>query len=219
LQVLSINVGLPRPVAHHGELVHTAIFKQPTAGPVRATKLGLAGDGQADLANHGGEYKAVYAYQHEMYSHWQRQLNRDDFQLGQFGENLTVTGLPDDDVCIGDLFQIGDAQLQVTQPRAPCFKLGIRMNDATFVKRFFQSCHVGFYLRVLREGDITAGDAVVRIDRAAEKFTIERTFQLMLIEKHSRTNFDEIRRLVTVAGFAPAWRDPLVARLAEPLPP
>lgn len=213
MQVLSLNIGQPRPALHHGELVQTGILKQPIAGCVRATKLGLAGDGQADLENHGGEYKAVYAYQHEMYDVWRAELARDDFSLGQFGENLTVTDMPDDEVAIGDVYQIGNAQLQVTQPRAPCFKLGIRMNDATFVKRFFQSCRVGFYLRVLREGDIEAGDAIALVERAAEKFTIERTFQLMLIEKQSRTNFDEIRRLISVAGFAPAWREPLEERI------
>lgn len=215
MQLLSIQVGQPRPVLHHGELVQTGIFKQTVAGPVRATKLGLAGDGQADLVNHGGEYKAIYAYQHEMYEVWRVELQREDFTFGQFGENLTVTQMPDDEVCIGDVYQIGTAKLQVTQPRAPCFKLGVRMGDATFVKRFFHSHRVGFYLRVLEEGDIEAGDAVTLVDRAAEKFNIERTFQIMLVEKNLRTNFDEIRRLITVDGFAPAWREPLELRLAS----
>jgi MOSC domain-containing protein YiiM len=216
MQLLSINVGQPRTVAHHGELVQTGIFKQPIAGRVRATKLGLAGDGQADLVNHGGEYKAVYAYQREMYDFWRQELARDDFTLGQFGENLTVTEMPDDEVCIGDVYQIGTAQLQVTQPRAPCFKLGIRMGDATFVKRFFQSCRIGFYLRVLEAGDLEAGDVITLVDRTAERFTIERTFQIMLLEKQSRTNFAEISRLITIDGFAPAWREPLAQRLASP---
>lgn len=217
MQLLSINVGRPRPVAHRGELVPTGIFKSPVRGPVRATKLGLVGDSQADLVNHGGEFKAVYAYQHEMYDVWARELARDDFTLGQFGENLTVTGMPDDEVCIGDIYQIGTATLQVTQPRAPCFKLGIRLGDAAFVKRFFQSCRVGFYLRVLVEGDLQAGDAITLVERssdsAAERFSIERTFQIMLIERARRDNWDEIRRLLTIDGFAPAWREPLKERI------
>lgn len=214
MQLISLNIGRPQPVEHHGELVRTGIFKHPVFGKVRVTKLGLAGDGQADLVNHGGEFKAVYAYQHEMYDVWRAELARDDFTLGQFGENLTVAGMPDDEVCIGDVYQIGAATLQITQPRAPCFKLGIRMGDASFVKRFFQSCRVGFYLRVLNEGEIETGDAITLVDRAAERFNIVRTFQLMLMEKNSRANFDEIRRLVTIDGFAPAWREPLLQRLA-----
>ena len=233
MQLLSVQVGRPRPVAHRGELVQTGIFKSPVAGRVRATKLGLAGDGQADLVNHGGEFKAVYAYQHEMYDVWRggtggspsRAESRVDaalvdeppvapnFTLGQFGENLTVTGMPDDEVCIGDIYQIGTAKLQVTQPRTPCFKLGIRMGDATFVKRFFQSCRVGFYLRVVEEGEIEAGDAITLIDRPADQFSIVRTFQLRHIEAHQRTNAEEIRRLTTIESLSPTWREALLERL------
>jgi MOSC domain-containing protein YiiM len=215
MHLLSIQVGRPRPVAHRGELVQTGIFKQPVAGRVQVTKLGLAGDGQADLVNHGGEYKAVFAYQHEMYDVWRRELSRDDFTLGQFGENLTVTGMPDDEVCIGDVYRIGSATLQVTQPRTPCFKLGLRLGDPSFVKRYFNACRVGFYLRVLEAGDLAAGNPIALLTRPAERFTIERTFQLRHLEAHQRTNLEEIRRLVTIDSLSPTWREALAERLAS----
>lgn len=212
MKLLSVNVGRPRPVPHGGKLVETAIFKEPFAGPVMVRSTNLEGDRQADLVNHGGEHKAVYAYDHAMYDYWRRELSRDDFTFGQFGENLTVEGMPDDEVCIGDVCQIGTARLQVTQPRAPCFKLGIRMSDPGIVKKFLQTCRVGFYLRVLEEGRIEAGEEIALIERGPQQISVMQTCRLMYFDKG---NVDDVRRLLQEDALSPAWREPLARRLTS----
>jgi MOSC domain-containing protein YiiM len=204
MRLLSINVGRPRPLAHNGELVQSGIFKSPVVGPVMLRKTNLDGDGQADLANHGGESKAVYAYSHKMYDYWQAELKRSDFNFGQFGENLTVSGMPDDQVSIGDVFRIGGAVVQVTQPRAPCFKLGIRMGDPSIVKRFLQTCRVGFYLRVLSEGVLAAGDAIEVVSRDPQRISVMEACRLRFFDK---MNAAAIRRVLQVAALSPAWRE------------
>jgi len=204
MKLLSVNIGRPRPVPYRGKLVSTGIFKSPAGGPLTMRKTNLEGDGQADSINHGGEHKAVYAYAHEMYDYWAAELQRDDLTWGQFGENLTVAGMPDDEVCIGDIYAIGQAHVQVTQPRAPCFKLGIRMGDAAFVKRFLQTCRVGFYLRVLREGEVAAGDSIERLTRDPHEVTVMEACRLMHFDKR---NADAIRAVLNVEGLSPDWRE------------
>ena len=159
MKVLSVNVGKPQEHEWRGLRVKTAIFKSPVEGPVAVRKLDLAGDEQADLTVHGGADKAVYAYPHEHYTYWQSQLPGYSLTLGNFGENLTVSGLTEEDIHIGDQLQIGTARFTVTQPRTPCYKLGVRFNREDMTKRFYESRRFGFYLRVLREGTLQAGDA------------------------------------------------------------
>ena len=169
MKVLSVNVAAPREIIANGKSVRTAIFKAPVDGRVALRRLGLEGDDQADKRVHGGLDQAVYAYDHSYYQQWQESLGRTDFEYGQFGENLTVKGLLDNEVCIGDVLSIGTAEVQVSHPRTPCFKLGLKMGDPTFVKAFLESCCVGFYLRVLEEGEVPAGDEIVGVrDQACD---------------------------------------------------
>ena len=156
----------------------SGIFKRPTERRVRVLQLHLDGDGQADLSAHGGENKAVYGYPHEHYASWSSELDRTDFTLGQFGENLTTEGLLETEVGIGDVFRIGSATLQVSQPRSPCFKLGIRMADPTFVRTFLKSGRTGFYFRVVKEGALQAGDAIERVERGETGITVHELWDL-----------------------------------------
>src|SRR3954465_3364904 len=166
MKLASVNVSLPRPVEFRGQSGATSIFKEPTEGRVRVRRLSLEGDWQADLRYHGGLNKAVYAYPSEHYAAWAQELGRADLRPGQFGENLTVDGLTEDTVRLGDVFRIGTALLQVTQPRYPCYKLGIRMGDPAFPRRFLASGRTGFYLRVVEEGELGAGDAIELTERS-----------------------------------------------------
>jgi len=173
-KLLSVNVGRPREVEHLGRTVRTAIFKEPVAGPVRVGRTNLEGDRQADLRVHGGPEKAVYAYDLSAYEHWRRELGR-ELPFGQFGENLTVEGLPETEVSIDDVYRVGGALLQVSHPRSPCYKLGIRMGSPAFLKTFLESGRTGFYLRVLEEGDVQAGDAIELVRREPEAPTVLET--------------------------------------------
>lgn len=214
MKIISVNVGMPREAAGlRGERVLTGIFKSPAAGRVRARRLGLEGDGQADLRHHGGEDKAIYVYPHEHYAHWAAALGRDDFAMGQFGENLTIGGLLEKDVRIGDRFRIGGAGgplVEVTQPRVPCFKLGIRMGDPQFVKKFHKSGgRIGFYLRVLEEGEIGAGDAIARAGRAegCERApTIPEIYRLLHFAERTAAWAAEVRRVAALPALSAAWR-------------
>jgi len=161
MKVLSVNVGLPRAIEWRGEYVTTGIFKSPVPGPVAVRTMNLDGDRQADLTVHGGARKAVYAYPHEHYAYWREELPHADLGFGAFGENLTIQGILESDVSSGDTLEIGSALFQVTIPRMPCYKLGIRFDRADMVKRFWRSRRCGFYLSVAREGVITAGDEIL----------------------------------------------------------
>lgn len=174
--LVSINVGVPRQVEFGGEWVSTAIFKEPVNGPVRVRTLNLEGDRQADLTVHGGVAKAVYVYPSEHYPFWRSELPDIDFPFGAFGENLTTTGLLEHEVRVGDVLSIGTAEFAVTQPRMPCFKLGIRFGRADMVKRFMRAGRSGIYLRVTREGVIRAGDAIALIARDERAMTIADVF-------------------------------------------
>src|SRR5437764_2970582 len=172
MKVISVNVGLPRNVEWRGRIVQTSIFKEPVAGTVRVRRLNIEGDQQSDLTVHGGVGKAVYVYPSEHYSFWRQELPDADLPWGAFGENLTTTGLSEDDVHIGDRFGIGSAEFVVTQPRMPCFKLTIRFGRADMIKRFLCSGRSGFYLAVTKEGEIAAGDAISLISRHPGAITI-----------------------------------------------
>ena len=211
MTLISINVGLPREITHRGQAITTGIFKAPVAGTVRLGRLNLAGDGQADLRVHGGADKAVYVYPFEHYAFWAGELGRHDFSHGQFGENFTTTGLLEDGVCIGDVFEIGEARVQVTQPRTPCFKLGIRMAEKDFPARFTAANRTGFYLRVLEEGRVAAGDAIERIERAAHSMNVRDVFRL----RHVGGTRAEYERAARLPGLASSWRGAFEKRLAE----
>jgi MOSC domain-containing protein YiiM len=172
MKVLSLNLGLPRYVEWGDQIVRTSIFKEPVTGRMRVDRLNIEGDRQSDLTVHGGVEKAVYVYPAEHYALWRQELPGADLPWGAFGENLTTTGLAEDDVRIGDRFAIGSAELVVTQPRTPCFKLTIRFGRADMIKRFYRSGRSGFYLAVAKEGEIEAGDEISLLNRDAGAITI-----------------------------------------------
>ena len=180
MNVLSVNISDPKPMTYRGEIILTGIFKTPVAERVHIHRLGLDGDVQVDKRVHGGPDKAVYIYPHEHYAHWETFLSRKDFAFGQFGENLTTLGLLEDEVRVDDTLRVGSVLLQVTQPRQPCFKLMTKMNDFRFAKPFLTSGRTGFYLRVLEEGELGAGDAIERVATDPAAPTIREVVQEMI---------------------------------------
>ncbi|MEJ7841901.1 MAG: MOSC domain-containing protein [Rubrobacter sp.] len=212
MRLLSVNVSIPKEVVHGRKTVSTGIFKEPAPGRVVLRELNLEGDGQADLVNHGGPHRAAYAYPIENYEYWSRELDRDDLALGQFGENFTVEGMLEDDVCIGDVFRVGDALVEVSQPRPPCFKLGIKMAMPGFPKLFLASGRVGFYLRVLEEGEVGAGDDVERVRRDPERLTVRETGHLLFF---GGEDLDGARRALRVPALSPGWRESFEDRLVK----
>ena len=205
-RVVSLNISPGRKVEYNGQVVGTGIFKEPVEGRVMAGRRTLEGDRQVDLRYHGGEHKAIYAYPHEHYPTWAGELGRDDLSFGQFGENLTTEGLLETTVHIGDRFRVGGAVLEVTQPRVPCFKIGIKMGDPSFPKRFLQSMRSGFYLRVIEEGEIGAGDAIERIEIGPERMSIHALYHLRFRDPQNR---DEIRRALSIPALSKEWRKEL----------
>ncbi len=209
-RLLSVNVGLPRDILWKGRTVHTGIWKNPVHGRCRVSRLNLEGDGQGDLAGHGGEHRAVFVYQIESYRYWQEQLKRNDFVYGQFGENFTIEGLADDAVCIGDRFQIGTALFEVTQPRVTCFRVGIRMNEPRMAALLTSSGRPGFYFRVLREGEVAAGDEIAKVGEAGERMTVAEINALLYLPDHAR---DRLERALRVEALSPGWRGSFEALL------
>ena len=202
-RVVSVNLGLPRDVVWKGKTVTTGIFKEPVSGPVMVRRLNLDGDRQADLTVHGGPDKAVYAYPAEHYASWQAELGH-ELPWGMFGENLTLEGLPlEDELAIGDRIGVGAAELVACQPRLPCFKLGIRFDDATMVKRFLQARRSGYYLRVAVEGEITAGDTVTLLEPHPERVPVSEVTRLFL---DGHDDIDALRRLLRVDALPENWR-------------
>jgi MOSC domain-containing protein YiiM len=199
MKLLSVNVSLPREVDYHGERVRTGIFKEPVQGRVQLHRLNLEGDGQADLRVHGGADMAVYVYTVEHYDYWKEVLGR-EFPYGQFGENFTVEGMPDDAVHIGDVFRVGDALVEVTQPRVPCFKLALKMGP----RMFLASGRLGFYLRVLEEGGVEAGDIIERVRTGAEKMTVQEIAYLLYFD-HGNT--DAAHRALRIPALSATWRE------------
>jgi len=205
-RLISLQVGLPRTVLRGEEEVSTGIFKKPVPSRVMMRTLNLDGDRQADLSVHGGPNKAVYAYPSEPYSFWNKELPGVELPWGAFGENLTTSGLLETDVCIGDRFSIGGAEVVVTQPRLPCFKLNLKFGRDDMVKRFLASRRTGFYLRVLREGEVGAGDEIVRVHSNEQRVSVVDTLLLHLGESNS----NELRqRVLQVEYLSPSWRKEL----------
>jgi len=202
-QLLSVNVGLPREVEWKGRIVRSAIWKTPVEGRCRVRRLNLDGDGQADLAGHGGENRAVFVYQIESYRYWQEQLSRSDFIHGQFGENFTIADLSDDAVCIGDRFQIGSAIFEVSQPRVTCYRVGIRMHEPRMPALLTGSGRPGFYFRVLQEGDVGAGDEITKVGEATERMTVAEINALLYSSSHPR---ELLQRALRIEALSSGWR-------------
>jgi ferredoxin-NADP reductase/MOSC domain-containing protein YiiM/ferredoxin len=202
-RLLSVNVGLPRDVEWNGRTVHTGIWKDPVPGRCRVGRLNLDGDGQGDVGGHGGEQRAVFVYQIESYRHWQELLKRTDFVHGQFGENFTIEGLPDDAVCIGDRYRIGSALFEVTQPRVTCYRVGIRTNEPRMPALLTSSGRPGFYFRVLQEGEVGAGDEIVKVGEAKERMTVAEINALLYSPNHPR---DRLERALRIEALSPGWR-------------
>ena len=211
-RLLSVNVGLPRDIAWKGKTVHTGIWKVPVQGRLRARRLNLDGDGQGDLAGHGGEHRAVFVYQIESYRYWQVELGRSDFVYGQFGENFTVEDLPDDGVCVGDRYRIGRALFEVTQPRVTCYRVGIRMNEPRMAAFLTSSGRPGFYFRVLEEGDVGAGDEIVKVEESEARMSVAEVNALLYSPQHPH---DRLERASRIAALSPGWRSSFTALLAS----
>jgi ferredoxin-NADP reductase/MOSC domain-containing protein YiiM/ferredoxin len=212
----SVNVGLPRNVSWQGRTVLTGVWKAPVDGPVAVRRRNLDGDGQGDLGGHGGEQRAVLVYQLDSYRYWQEFLHRDDFGYGQFGENFTVDGLGDDEVCVGDRYRIGDALVEVTQPRVTCYRVGIRLADARMPALLVQHHRPGFYLRVLQEGEVRAGDEIVKVAEDPQRMTVAQVDALLYLPGHAR---EETGRALRIPALSPGWRASFRAMLAAPTTP
>jgi ferredoxin-NADP reductase/MOSC domain-containing protein YiiM len=201
--LLSVNVGMPKDVAWRGKTVFTGVFKDPVTGPRMVRKLNVDGDGQGDLAGHGGEQRAVFVYQIGSYRYWERELGRSDFVYGQFGENFTVEGLNDDEVCIGDRYQIGPTLFEVTQPRVTCYRVGIRMNDPRIPALLVSHRRPGFYLRVLDEGEVQPGDEIVKVASGPEQMTVAEVDALLYLPGHPR---QQLLRALRMPALSPGWQ-------------
>jgi ferredoxin-NADP reductase/MOSC domain-containing protein YiiM/ferredoxin len=212
--LLSVNVGMPKDVTWRGRTVFTGVFKDAVEGPVRARTLNLDGDGQGDRAGHGGEQRAVFVYQMDSYRHWERELGRNDFVFGQFGENFTVEGLADDEVCIGDRFRIGGALFEVTQPRVTCYRVGLRMDDPRIPALLVSHRRPGFYFRVIEEGDVEAGQAIEKVASGPEQMTVAEIDGLLYRPGHPRQG---LLRALRIPALSPGWQGSFRALLdADP---
>ena len=202
-RLVSVNVGLPRDVTWNGKTVRTAVWKSSVAGRRMVRKLDIDGDAQGDLAGHGGEHRAVFVYQMDSYHYWERFLGRNDFIFGQFGENFTVEGIPDDEVCIGDRYRIGDAVFEITQPRVTCYRVGIRMNEPRMAALLVAHRRPGFYFRVLQEGEVGAGDDIVKIADGPERITVAGVDALLYLPGHSR---EQLQRALRIPALSKGWQ-------------
>src|SRR6476469_1105405 len=211
-KLLAVNVGLPQDVPWHGRNVHTGVWKQAVTGPRMVRRLNIDGDGQGDLAGHGGEHRAVLVYQVDSYRYWEQYLRRTDHTYGQFGENFTVDGLPDDEVCIGDRYRIGDAVFEVSQPRVTCYRLGIRMDEPQMAALLVSHGRPGFYLRVVTEGHVEAGDAIVKVSSPPEPVTVADVDALLYLHDHPR---EQLERALRVDALSPGWKASLRALLEQ----
>jgi ferredoxin-NADP reductase/MOSC domain-containing protein YiiM/ferredoxin len=202
-RLLSVNVGMPRDVAWDGRIVHTGIWKDPVDGRRMVRRLNIDGDGQGDLQGHGGINRAVFVYQIESYRYWQEFLGRDDFTYGQFGENFTVEGLADVEVCIGDRYRIGSALFEVSQPRVTCYRVGIRMSEPRIPSLLVGHRRPGFYFRVLEEGEVGAGDAIERVERGPEAMTVAEIDGLLYLPGHARR---DLVRALRIPALSEGWQ-------------
>ena len=211
-RLLSLNVGLPQDIAWQGKTVHTAIWKAPVQGPRTVRRLNIDGDAQGDLVGHGGEHRAVFVYQIDSYRYWQSKLGRNDFTYGQFGENFTVDGLSDQEVCIGDRYRIGSALFEVTQPRVTCYRVGIRMNEPQMAALLVSHGRPGFYFRVLEEGQVEAGDEIVQVGAGPERMSVFEINALLYLPGHPRS---QLERALRIPALSPGWRHSFEALLAQ----
>lgn len=211
MKLLSVNVSQPKTVSINERTYNTGIYKAAAAGSVSLSKLNLAGDGQGDLKNHGGEYQAVYCYPYEHYRYWAMALARDDFAYGQFGENFTTQGLLESEVCIGDSFRIGKAVVQVTQPRVPCYKLADKLGIAGFEMTFMRANRTGFYLRVLEEGEVTAGDSIALLGKDALGMSVAEVNSALYLDKHPK----QAERARRIPALSPGWKRSFERLLAK----
>src|SRR4026208_2314202 len=209
-QLLSVNVGLPRDIQWKGKTVHTAVWKDAVCGRRKVGRLNIDGDGQGDLQGHGGEHRAVLVYQIDSYRYWERQLGRKDFVFGQFGDNFTVEGLPDDEVCIGDRYRIGSALFEVTQPRVTCYRIGIRMNEPRMAALLVSHGRPGFYFRVLEEGEVEAGDEIVKLAPGPEQMTVAEVSAPLYLPGHPR---QQLLRALRIPALSPGWQTSFQALL------
>lgn len=212
MKLTAVNVGQPKIIFHKGRQVKTSIFKNSVDGHVLIGELGLEGDTVSEPRYHGGVSKSVYAYPWEHYEFWSNKLGRKDLKPGVFGENLTWSGVREDQIYIGSRFQIGEAVLEVTQPRVPCYKLGVAMNDQRFVKRFLQQGYTGFYLRVIQTGSIRAGDEIRVLDHPHSRFTVRDIWFLVYFDPRNGQDVEEALKLPYLDA---EWREPLEKRLAS----
>ncbi len=210
--LLSVNVGMPKDVPWQGKTVFTGVFKDSVKGPRRVGKLNVDGDGQGDLAGHGGEQRAVFVYQIDSYRYWERELGRNDFVYGQFGENFTVEGLGDDEVCIGDRYRIGTAMFEVTQPRVTCYRVGLRMNDPRIPALLVSHHRPGFYFRVLEEGEVQAGDEIIKLASGPEQMPVAEADALLYLPGHTR---QQLLRALRIPALSPGWQASFQALLDE----
>src|ERR1700730_18423080 len=211
-RLISVNVGLPRDIAWQGKTVHTAVWKTSDQGRHMVRQLNIDGDGQGDLAGHGGENRAVFVYQIGSYHYWQSQLGRNDFTYGQYGENFTVDGLSDQEVCIGDRYRVGGALFEVTQPRVTCYRVGIRMEEPQMAALLVAHGRPGFYLRVLEEGEVEAGDEILRVASGPVRMSVFEINALLYMPGHPRR---QLERALRIPALSPGWRGSFEALLAQ----
>jgi MOSC domain-containing protein YiiM/ferredoxin-NADP reductase len=209
--LVSVNVGLPREVEWQGRVVRTAIWKLPVSGRVQVRRLNIDGDGQGDLAGHGGEHRALMVYQLESYRYWENFLERHDLEYGHFGENLTVDGLPDNEVCIGDRYRIGSALFEVTQPRVTCYRVGIRMNNPQMPALLVSHRRPGFYFRVIEEGEIGAGDTITKVEEGPERVSVAEVDALLYLRGHPK---EQLQRALRIPALSEGWKGSLQALAA-----
>lgn len=214
MKIVSLNVGMPREAQWHGRTVETGIFKEPVAGRVALRTLNLDGDGQADLTVHGGEDKAVYCYPVEHYEYWKKELER-ELPMGMFGENFTTEGLLEKDAHLGDRFRVGSAEVVVTQPRLPCYKLGVRFDADDMVKRFLASGRTGFYVAVARQGQVGAGDEIAVISRNENKVPVPEITRLYVAKRFGPDDLDSLRRIMKIGSVPGDWKSYLEERMKK----
>jgi MOSC domain-containing protein YiiM len=217
MKLVSVNTGMPREVSWHGRMVTTAIFKKPARGRVALRKLNLDGDRQADLTVHGGEHKAVYCYSLAHYDYWKKELPGRELPMGMFGENFTIDdggpGLLEDAVHLGDRFSVGTAEVLVTQPRLPCYKLGVRFGSDDMVKRFLASGRTGFYVAVLREGEVGAGDEIEVMAEEANAVAVSEIIRLYVMKRYGEAEIRAVRRALRVEELPESWKEYFWERL------
>jgi MOSC domain-containing protein YiiM len=225
MKLVSVNTGMPREVIWHGRTVTTAIFKEPVKGRVALRKLNLDGDRQADLTVHGGEHKAVYCYALAHYEYWKKELPGRELPMGMFGENLTIDdgakalpggrGSLEESIHLGDRFSIGTAEVAVTQPRLPCYKLGVRFGSDDMVKRFLASGRTGFYVMVVREGEVRPGDEMKMIAREANGVPVSEITRLYVAKRFGEAEIHAVRRALRVEELPESWKEYFRERLGQ----